>query len=165
MSINELMRKINPITIIKISLIISLITEIALLFLNSIIDGNKKYFGYLIFFLSILFTVFCDKDLFFQSFKNNKKLILLKNVYLFLLICISIYYPIIFYQNYFSFKESYTIFLFILTIIVTIIFHFLLVIILKNFIRTKTRGKEKDGDDDINEELIEEEIRKAMANE
>ena len=69
MAINQLIGKLNTIIIIKISLIISLITEFSLLYLNLIIEGNIKYFGYSILIIGIILTMFCDKDLLFISLK------------------------------------------------------------------------------------------------
>ena len=156
MTIYQLIVKLNTISIIKISLIISLITEISLLYLNTI-----KYIGYLIFSISIILTLFCEKDLLFVSLKTGKKVILLKNVYIGLFIFSIIYYPISFYKEYMDLKESYTYYLFILIVIITIIFHYLLIVMLGNFVKDKKSNKENDN----MEELIDEEIKKAMINE
>ena len=161
MTINDLIEKLNTIIIIKISLLISLLTEFSLLYLNSIIEGKIKYFGYTIFILSIILTIFCDKDLFFISLKTQRKITLLKNVYIILFLFIIIYYPISFYQNYLNLKNSYTFFLFILSVITIIIFHFLLIIMLNNFIQIKGINKNNE----FNDEQIEDEIKTAMINE
>ena len=161
MTINQLIGKLNTIIIIKISLIISLITEFSLLYLNLIIEGNIKYFGYSVLIIGIILTIFCDKDLLFVSIKIQKKIILLKNVYIILFACLIIYYPISFYQNYLNLEESYTFFLFVLSVVITGIFHFVLIIMLNTFIKTK----KDDKDNENSEELIEEEIKKAMINE
>ena len=161
MTIYQLIVKLNTIIIIKISLIISLITEISLLYLNTIIENKIKYIGYLIFSISIILTLFCEKDLLFVSLKIGKKVILLKNVYIGLFIFSIIYYPISFYKEYMDLKESYTYYLFILIVIITIIFHYLLIVMLGNFVKDKKSRKENDN----MEELINEEIKKAMINE
>ena len=160
MSINNLIGKLNSKVIIKISLIISLLTESSLLYLNTIIEGNIKYFVYLVFLLCILLTLFCDKDLLFVSLKNKRKIVLLKNIYLGMFIFVIFYYPITFYKSYSNLKGSYTLKLFILNVATTIIFHSLLILMLYNFNKSKKNEKnEKE------EELIEEEIKKAMINE
>ena len=161
MAINQLIGKLNTIIIIKISLIISLITEFSLLYLNLIIEGDIKYFGYSILIIGIILTLFCDKDLLFVSIKIQKKIIFLKNVYIILFVCLILYYPISFYQNYLNLKDSYTFFLFVLSVVITGIFHFVLILMLNTFIKTKKDNK----DDENSEELIEEEIKKAMINE
>ena len=160
MEINQILKKLNAITLTKISLIISLLTIFSLLFLSSIFEGKIKYIGYLFFMINIVLTLFCDKDLFFVSFKNQKKLILLKNIYILLFIFILFYFPILFYNNYVNFKNSYTYFMFIISVIITLIFHFLLIMILTNFIKNEGDGKNLS-----NEELIEEEIKRAMIDE
>ena len=160
MALNQLIEKLNIITIIKTSLIFSLFTELALIYLNLIIEGNIKYFGYIIFSIGIMLTGFCVKDL-FKSIKLEKKIILLRNVYFALFLFIIIYYPVSFYKNYSYFRNSYSFFLFIFSLIVTIIFHFLLISALNLFVKGKNSNKENE----INEELIEEEIKKAMINE
>ena len=157
----QLIDKINTIVIIKISLLISLIIEFALLYLNSIIEGNIKYFGFLFFILLTILTIFCDKDLIFKSLKNPRKIIIIKNSYILLLIFIIIYYPISFYKNYINLKDSYTFSLFIISIISTLIFHYILILALDIFIK----GGKTDKENDNNEELIDEEIKKAMVNE
>ena len=157
----QLIDKINTIVIIKISLLISLIIEFALLYLNSLIEGNIKYFGFLFFILLTILTIFCDKDLIFKSLKNPRKIIIIKNSYILLLIFIIIYYPISFYKNYINLKDSYTFSLFIISIISTLIFHYILILALDIFIK----GGKTDKENDNNEELIDEEIKKAMVNE
>ena len=157
----QLIDKINTIVIIKISLLISLIIEFALLYLNSLIEGNIKYFGFLFFILLTILTIFCDKDLIFKSLKNPRKIIIIKNSYILLLIFIIIYYPISFYKNYINLKDSYTFSLFIISIISTLIFHYILILALDIFIKKGNTDKENDN----NEELIDEEIKKAMVNE
>ena len=157
----QLIDKINTIVIIKISLLISLIIEFALLYLNSLIKGNIKYFGFLFFILLTILTIFCDKDLIFKSLKNPRKIIIIKNSYILLLIFIIIYYPISFYKNYINLKDSYTFSLFIISIISTLIFHYILILALDIFIKKGKTDKENDN----NEELIDEEIKKAMVNE
>ena len=157
----QLIDKINTIVIIKISLLISLIIEFALLYLNSMIEGNIKYFGFFFFILLTILTIFCDKDLIFKSLKNPRKIIIIKNSYILLLIFIIIYYPISFYKNYINLKDSYTFSLFIISIISTLIFHYILILALDIFIK----GGKTDKENDNNEELIDEEIKKAMVNE
>ena len=157
----QLIDKINTIVIIKISLLISLIIEFALLYLNSLIEGNIKYFGFFFFILLTILTIFCDKDLIFKSLKNPRKIIIIKNSYILLLIFIIIYYPISFYKNYINLKDSYTFSLFIISIISTLIFHYILILALDIFIKKGKTDKENDN----NEELIDEEIKKAMVNE
>ena len=161
MTIYDFLGKLNTIMIIKISLIISLITELSLLYLNSIIEGRIKYIGYTIFLLSIILTIFCEKNLIFISLRNIKKVILLKNAYIGLFLFIIIYYPISFYINYMNLKESYTFYLFILIVVITVIFHYLLIVMLNNFVNRK---KNKKGKENI-EELIDEDIKKTMVNE
>ena len=73
MAINQIIEKLNTIAIIKTSLIFSLLTELALVYLNLIIEGNIKYFGYIFFALGIMLTGLCVKDL-FKSIKFEKKL-------------------------------------------------------------------------------------------
>ena len=73
MEINELLKKFNSITLVKISLIISLLTEFSLLFLTTIFESKIKYVGYTLFIINIILTLFCDKDLLFVSFKTQKK--------------------------------------------------------------------------------------------
>ena len=160
MEISEILKKLNTITLIKISLIISILTEFSLLFLSSIFEGKIKYIGYVFFVINIILTFFCDKDLFFVSFKNKKKIIFLKNIYILLFIFILFYFPILFYNSFVNFKNSYTYFLFIISVIITLIFHLLLIMNLSNFIK-------KEGDENIqnNDELIEEEIKRAMMDE
>ena len=161
MDINEFLKKFNSITLVKISLIISLLTEISLLFLTTIFEGKIKYVGYTLFIINIILTLFCDKDLLFVSFKTQKKIILIKNTYICFLIFIIIYFPVLFYSSYINFKNSYTFLLFILSVIITSIFHFLLIMVLNLFVR-KDENKEKN---QSNEELIEEEIKRAMMDE
>ena len=161
MDINEFLRKFNTITLVKISLIISLLTELSLLFLTTIFEGKIKYVGYALFIINIILTLFCDKDLLFVSFKTQKKINLLKNTYICLLIIIFIYFPVLFYTSFINFKNSYTFFLFIVSVIVTSIFHFLLIMVLNNFVK-KYENKENN---QSNEELIEEEIKRAMIDE
>ena len=160
MEIDQIFKKLNSITLTKISLIISLLTEFSILFLTSIFEGKIKYIGYVFFIMHIILTFFCDKDLFLVSFKNQKKLILLKNSYILLFIFILFYFPVLFYNSYINFKNSYTYFMFIISIIITLIFHFLLIMIISNFI--KSEGDEKN---QSNDELIEEEIKRAMIDE
>ena len=160
MAINQIIEKFNTIAIIKTSLIFSLLTELALVYLNLIIEGNIKYFGYIFFALGIMLTGLCVKDL-FKSIKFGKKIIFLRNVYFALFLFMVIYYPISFYQNYSNLKNSYSFFLFIFSLIITVIFHFLLISALNVFIKEKNSNK----DNEMNEELIEEEIKKAMINE
>ena len=157
MELSEFLGKLNSITLMKTSLIISLLTEFSLLFLSTIFKGNIRYIGYVFFIISIILTLFCDKDLIFVSFKSQKKINLLKNIDIFILIFIIIYFPISFYNNYINFKNSYTYYLFMISVIITTIFHFLLVLLLNNF--SNKRIKEND---QSNEELIEEEIKRAM---
>ena len=159
MESDEFLKKLNIITLMKTSLIISLLTEFSLLFLSSIFEGKFKYIGYVFFIINIILTLFCDKDLFFVSFKNAKKIIFLKNIYIILFIFILIYFPILFYNSYLNFKNSYTYFLFILSVVITLIFHFLLIIMLKSFIKKEDEKKES------NEEMIDAEIKKAMIEE
>jgi len=161
MDINEFLKKFNSITLVKISLIISLLTEFSLLFLTTIFEGKIKYVGYALFIINIILTLFCDKDLLFVSFKTQKKIILIKNTYICFLIFIIIYFPVLFYSSYINFKNSYTFLLFILSVIITSIFHFLLIMVLNLFVR-KDENKEKN---QSNEELIEEEIKRAMIDE
>ena len=161
MEINEFLKKFNSITLVKISLIISLLTEFSLLFLTTIFEGKIKYVGYALFIINIILTLFCDKDLLFVSFKTQKKIILIKNTYICFLIFIIIYFPVLFYSSYINFKNSYTFLLFILSVIITTIFHFLLIMVLNLFVR-KDENKEKN---QSNEELIEEEIKRAMIDE
>ena len=161
MEINELLKKFNSISLVKISLIISLLTEFSLLFLTTIFEGKIKYVGYALFIINIILTLFCDKDLLFVSFKTQKKIILIKNTYICFLIFIIIYFPVLFYSSYINFKNSYTFLLFILSVIITSIFHFLLIMVLNLFVR-KDENKEKN---QSNEELIEEEIKRAMIDE
>ena len=161
MDINEFLKKFNSITLVKISLIISLLTEFSLLFLTTIFEGKIKYVGYALFIINIILSLFCDKDLLFVSFKTQKKIILIKNTYICFLIFIIIYFPVLFYSSYINFKNSYTFLLFILSVIITTIFHFLLIIVLNLFVR-KDENKEKNKS---NEELIEEEIKRAMIDE
>ena len=161
MDINEFLKKFNSITLVKISLIISLLTEFSLLFLTTIFEGKIKYVGYALFIINIILTLFCDKDLLFVSFKTQKKIILIKNTYICFLIFIIIYFPVLFYSSYINFKNSYTFLLFILSVIITSIFHFLLITVLNLFVR-KDENKEKN---QSNEELIEEEIKRAMIDE
>ena len=161
MDINEFLKKFNSITLVKISLIISLLTEFSLLFLTTIFEGKIKYVGYTLFIINIILTLFCDKDLLFVSFKTQKKIILIKNTYICFLIFIIIYFPVLFYSSYINFKNSYTFLLFILSVIITTIFHFLLIMVLNLFVR-KDENKEKN---QSNEELIEEEIKRAMIDE
>ena len=161
MDINEFLKKFNSITLVKISLIISLLTEFSLLFLTTIFEGKIKYVGYALFIINIILTLFCDKDLLFVSFKTQKKIILIKNTYICFLIFIIIYFPVLFYSSYINFKNSYTFLLFILSVIITTIFHFLLIMVLNLFVR-KDENKEKN---QSNEELIEEEIKRAMIDE
>ena len=161
MDINEFLKKFNSITLVKISLIISLLTEFSLLFLTTIFEGKIKYVGYTLFIINIILTLFCDKDLLFVSFKTQKKIILIKNTYICFLIFIIIYFPVLFYSSYINFKNSYTFLLFILSVIITSIFHFLLIMVLNLFVR-KDENKEKN---QSNEELIEEEIKRAMIDE
>ena len=104
MDINELLKKFNTITFVKISLTISLLTEFSLLFLTTIFEGKIKYVGYALFIINIILTLFCDKDLLFVSFKTQKKIILLKNTYICFLIFIIIYFPVLFYSSYINFK-------------------------------------------------------------
>ena len=160
MEINQILKKLNTMTLTKISLIISLLTEFSLLFLSTIFEGKIKYIGYVFFMINIILTLFCDKDLFFVSFKNQKKIILLKNIYILLFIFILFYFPILFYNSYISFKNSYTYFMFIISVIITLIFHFLLIMTLSNYI--KNEGDDKN---QSNDELIEEEIKRAMIDE
>ena len=160
MEINQILKKLNTMTLTKISLIISLLTEFSLLFLSTIFEGKIKYIGYVFFMINIILTLFCDKDLFFVSFKNQKKIILLKNIYILLFIFILLYFPLLFYNSYISFKNSYTYFMFIISVIITLIFHFLLIMILSNYI--KNEGDDKN---QSNDELIEEEIKRAMIDE
>ena len=160
MEINQILKKLNTMTLTKISLIISLLTEFSLLFLSTIFEGKIKYIGYVFFMINIILTLFCDKDLFFVSFKNQKKIILLKNIYILLFIFILFYFPILFYNSYISFKNSYTYFMFIISVIITLIFHFLLIMMLSNYI--KNEGDDKN---QANDELIEEEIKRAMIDE
>ena len=160
MEINQILKKLNTITLTKISLIISLLTEFSLLFLSTIFEGKIKYIGYVFFIINIILTLFCDKDLFFVSFKNQKKIILLKNMYILLFMFILFYFPILFYNSYINFKNSYTYFMFIISVIITLIFHFLLIMMLSNFI--KNEGEDKN---QSNDELIEEEIKRAMIDE
>ena len=161
MDINELLKKFNTITLVKISLTISLLTEFSLLFLTTIFEGKIKYVGYALFIINIILTLFCDKDLLFVSFKTQKKIILLKNTYICFLIFIIIYFPVLFYSSYINFKNSYTFFLFIVSVVITSIFHFLLIMVLNLFVK-KDESKEKN---QSNEELIEEEIKRAMIDE
>ena len=161
MDINEFLKKFNSITLVKISLIISLLTEFSLLFLTTIFEGKIKYVGYALFIINIILTLFCEKDLLFVSFKTQKKIILIKNTYICFLIFIIIYFPVLFYSSYINFKNSYTFLLFILSVIITSIFHFLLIMVLNLFVR-KDENKEKN---QSNEELIEEEIKRAMIDE
>ena len=161
MDINELLKKFNTITFVKISLTISLLTEFSLLFLTTIFEGKIKYVGYALFIINIILTLFCDKDLLFVSFKTQKKIILLKNTYICFLIFIIIYFPVLFYSSYINFKNSYTFFLFIVSVVITSIFHFLLIMVLNLFVK-KDESKEKN---QSNEELIEEEIKRAMIDE
>ena len=161
MEINELLKKFNTIYLIKISLIISLLTEFSLLFLTTIFENKIKYIGYALFIMNIILTLFCDKDLLFVSFKTQKKIILLKNTYICFLIFIIVYFPVLFYTSYVNFKNSYTFLLFIISVIITSIFHFLLIMVLNLFVR-KDENKEKNQQ---NEELIEEEIKRAMIDE
>ena len=161
MDINEFLKKFNSITLVKISLIISLLTEFSLLFLTTIFESKIKYVGYTLFIINIILTLFCDKDLLFVSFKTQKKIILIKNTYICFLIFIIIYFPVLFYSSYINFKNSYTFLLFILSVIITSIFHFLLIMVLNLFVR-KDENKEKN---QSNEELIEEEIKRAMIDE
>ena len=161
MDINEFLKKFNSITLVKISLIISLLTEFSLLFLTTIFESKIKYVGYALFIINIILTLFCDKDLLFVSFKTQKKIILIKNTYICFLIFIIIYFPVLFYSSYINFKNSYTFLLFILSVIITSIFHFLLIMVLNLFVR-KDENKEKN---QSNEELIEEEIKRAMIDE
>ena len=161
MDINEFLKKFNSIILVKISLIISLLTEFSLLFLTTIFEGKIKYVGYTLFIINIILTLFCDKDLLFVSFKTQKKIILIKNTYICFLIFIIIYFPVLFYSSYINFKNSYTFLLFILSVITTSIFHFLLIMVLNLFVR-KDENKEKN---QSNEELIEEEIKRAMIDE
>ena len=160
MEINQILKKLNTMTLTKISLIISLLTEFSLLFLSTIFEGKIKYIGYVFFMINIILTLFCDKDLFFVSFKNQKKIILLKNINILLFIFILFYFPILFYNSYISFKNSYTYFMFIISVIITLIFHFLLIMMLSNYI--KNEGDDKN---QSNDELIEEEIKRAMIDE
>ena len=160
MEINQILKKLNTMTLTKISLIISLLTEFSLLFLSTIFEGKIKYIGYVFFMINIILTLFCDKDLFFVSFKNQKKIILLKNIYILLFIFILLYFPLLFYNSYISFKNSYTYFMFIISVIITLIFHFLLIMMLSNYI--KNEGDDKN---QSNDELIEEEIKRAMIDE
>lgn len=160
MAFTQIIEKLNTIAIIKTSFIFSLLTELALVYLNLIIEGNIKYFGYIIFALGIMLTGLCVKDL-FKSIKFEKKIIFLRNVYFALFLFMVIYYPISFYQNYSNLKNSYSFFLFIFSLIITVIFHFLLISALNVFIKEKNTNKDKE----MNEELIEEEIKKAMINE
>ena len=160
MEINQILKKLNTMTLTKISLIISLLTEFSLLFLSTIFEGKIKYIGYVFFMINIILTLFCDKDLFFVSFKNQKKIILLKYIYILLFIFILFYFPILFYNSYISFKNSYTYFMFIISVIITLIFHFLLIMMLSNYI--KNEGDDKN---QSNDELIEEEIKRAMIDE
>ena len=160
MDVNEILKKLNTITLIKISLIISLLTEFSLLFLSTIFEGKIKYFGYVFFIINIILTFFCDKDLFFVTFKNQKKLNLLKNINILLFIFILFYFPILFYSSFVNFKNSYTYFLFIFSVIITLIFHFLLIMNLINFVK-----KEGDEKNQSNDDLIEEEIKRAMIDE
>ena len=160
MEINQILKKLNTMTLTKISLIISLLTEFSLLFLSTIFEGKIKYIGYVFFMINIILTLFCDKDLFFVSFKNKKKIILLKNIYILLFIFILLYFPLLFYNSYISFKNSYTYFMFIISVIITLIFHFLLIMMLSNYI--KNEGDDKN---QSNDELIEEEIKRAMIDE
>ena len=160
MEINQILKKLNTITLTKISLIISLLTEFSLLFLSTIFEGKIKYIGYVFFIINIILTLFCDKDLFFVSFKNQKKIILLKNMYILLFIFILFYFPILFYNSFINFKNSYTYFMFIISVIITLIFHFLLIMMLSNYI--KNEGDDKN---QSNDELIEEEIKRAMIDE
>ena len=160
MEINQILKKLNTMTLTKISLIISLLTEFSLLFLSTIFEGKIKYIGYVFFMINIILTLFCDKDLFFVSFKNQKKIILLKNIYILLFIFILFYFPILFYNSYINFKNSYTYFMFIISVIITLIFHFLLIMMLSNYI--KNEGDDKN---QSNDELIEEEIKRAMIDE
>ena len=161
MTINGLIEKLNTIIILKISLVISLLTEFSLFYLNTIIEGKIKYFGYIFFILSIILTIFCDKDLFFLSIKSQRKIILLKNIYMGLCLFITIYYPISFYKSYSNLKNSYTFILFIINAITTVIFHFLLIQMLNNFVNSKVINK----DNQLNEDQIEDEIKRAMINE
>ena len=161
MDINEFLKKFNSIILVKISLIISLLTEFSLLFLTTIFEGKIKYVGYTLFIINIILSLFCDKDLLFVSFKTQKKIILIKNTYICFLIFIIIYFPVLFYSSYINFKNSYTFLLFILSVITTSIFHFLLIMVLNLFVR-KDENKEKN---QSNEELIEEEIKRAMIDE
>ena len=161
MELNEILRKLNTITLVKIALMISLLTEFSLLFLSTIFESKIKYAGYVCFIINIILTLFCDKDLFFVSFKSQKKITLLKNIYICLFVFIIIYFPILFYTNYSNFKNSYTYILFIISVIITQIFHLLLIMILNNFISKH----EKDENNQNNEELIEEEIKRAMIEE
>ena len=161
MDINELLKKFNTITLVKISLTISLLTEFSLLFLTTIFEGKIKYVGYALFIINIILTLFCDKDLLFVSFKTQKKIILLKNTYICFLIFIIIYFPVLFYSSYINFKNSYTFFLFIVSVVITSIFHCLLIMVLNLFVK-KDESKEKN---QSNEELIEEEIKRAMIDE
>ena len=160
MEINQILKKLNTITLTKISLIISLLTEFSLLFLSTIFEGKIKYIGYVFFIINIILTLLCDNDLFFVSFKNQKKIILLKNMYILLFIFILFYFPILFYNSFINFKNSYTYFMFIISVIITLIFHFLLIMMLSNFI--KNEGEDKN---QSNDELIEEEIKRAMIDE
>ena len=160
MEINQILKKLNTMTLTKISLIISLLTEFSLLFLSTIFEGKIKYIGYVFFMINIILTLFCDKDLFFVSFKNQKKIILLKNIYILLFIFILLYFPLLFYNSYISFKNSYTYFMFIIIVIIILIFHFLLIMMLSNYI--KNEGDDKN---QSNDELIEEEIKRAMIDE
>ena len=161
MDINELLKKFNTITLVKISLTISLLTEFSLLFLTTIFEGKIKYVGYALFIINIILTLFCDKDLLFVSFKTQKKIILLKNTYICFLIFIIIYFPVLFYSSYINFKNSYTFFLFIVSVVITSIFHCLLIMALNLFMKKD----ESEGKNQSNEELIEEEIKRAMIDE
>ena len=96
MELNEILRKLNTITLVKIALMISLLTEFSLLFLSTIFESKIKYAGYVFFIINIILTLFCDKDLFFVSFKSQKKITLLKNIYICLFVFIIIYFPILF---------------------------------------------------------------------
>ena len=161
MAKNNIIGKLNTVIILKASLIISFLTELSLFYLNTIIEGNIKYFGYSFFILGIILTIITDKDLLFLSLKNQRKITFLKNVYLGLFIFVLIYYPISFYKNYLNLKDSYTFLLFIISIITTVIFHFLLILMLNNYIKSKKSKKNNES----TEELIEEEIKDAMINE
>ena len=158
-NVKSLLKKFSKETIIKISLLISLLTQASLIYLNNMIEGKIKYIGYIIYLFGFILTLFCDKDLYFASLKTKRKITLLKNVYIFLLIFIMIYYPLSFHKDYIKLKNSYTFILFIISLISTIIFHILLMILLYSIIPTK------DKINTFNDEQIEEEIKRAMLNE